>query len=95
MKPHKNRNKKVQCMICSRCIRSDHLKRHAHTHKDLFTMTEDEVREELQKRKSSHLQREANRQKVIEIAQQENIPIECCNDTTVPVPEYTLDASNL
>ena len=85
MKPHKNGNKKVQCMICSRSILSDHLKRHARTHKDILTMTEDEVREELRIRKSSHLQREANRQKVIKIAQQENIPIECCSVANTPV----------
>ena len=84
MKSQKNRHKQVLCTVCGRCVRSDHIKRHARTHQDIFDMSEDEVREELRTRHTAHAQREERRQKVIEIAHQENIPIEHCNDMIQP-----------
>ena len=88
-----NRHKKVRCNICNRAIRSDHVNRHARTHADILAMSEDEVREELRNRHTVQIQREEKRQKVMEIAQQENIPIEHCNDVTIPTS--TLDTANL
>ena len=61
-------------------MRSDHLKRHARTHKDILSMDDDEAREELRARHAVQLQREERRQKLKEIAQQENISINHCNE---------------
>ena len=59
-------------------MRSDNLKRHELTHRDILTMTDDEVREELRARNATRVYREENHQRIEEIAQQENIPIELC-----------------
>ena len=69
-------------MVCAKYIRSDTLNRHARTHKNILNMSEDEVREELRARHTAHTQREEQRQKVLEIARQENIPIDeiLCNE---------------
>ena len=45
------RNKKIECRVCLRKMRSDHLKRHMLTHHDLHTLDEDEVRDEIKRRK--------------------------------------------
>ena len=75
-----NRHKKVRCNICGKYILSDTLNRHAQTHTDILSMSEEEAREELQTRNKVYMQREERRQKVMEIAQQENIPIADCKD---------------
>ena len=59
-------------------MRSDHLRRHELTHRDILAMTDDEVREELRARNETRVYREEKHQRVEEIAQQENIPIELC-----------------
>ena len=81
MESSKNRNKKVQCKVCGRCIRSDNIKRHARTHQDILTMLEDEAREELRRRNDNFLEREELFQKLEEIAQQEEIDISNCIET--------------
>ena len=40
-----NRNKHIRCSICARSIRSDHVKRHARTHKDMLSMADEDIRE--------------------------------------------------
>ena len=72
----KNRHKTVRCKVCSKSMRSDHLKRHSAKHKDILAMSDDKVREELRARHSAQLLREERQQAVEEIAQQENIPID-------------------
>ena len=78
----KDRHKKVRCTVCDSYIRSDNLKRHARIHKDILNMSEDDAREELRARHAAHIKRDEQRQKVIEIARQEDIPIDqvLCND---------------
>ena len=76
----KDRHKKTRCIFCGKCIRSDHVERHARTHKDVLVMTDEEVRDELRRRNALHTQKEEQRQRVTEIAQQENIPLYHCND---------------
>ena len=71
----KNGNKTVHCTICNKQIRSDNMKRHMRTHKDILSMTDDEVRKELRTQHAVQKQREERQQKVIEIAQEEGIPI--------------------
>ena len=79
----KNGNKQVRCLACSRCIRSDNLKRHAKTHNDLLSMTEDEARDELKARHAVKLEREQKRQKIEEIAHKEGLPL----------PKYIIETS--
>ena len=44
MKPKiKNRNKEAQCDICNKIMRSDNLKRHKQTHKDLLSLPESDM----------------------------------------------------
>ena len=59
-------------------MRSNNLKRHELTHRDILTMTDDEVREELRARDATRVYREGKHQRIEEIAQQENIPIDLC-----------------
>ena len=76
----KNGNKTVRCIICNRCMRSDHLKQHMHTHKDIIDMTDEEVREELRERQTLYEQRTERVKEIAQISQDENISRECCRD---------------
>ena len=90
---HHNRNKHICCSICGKSMRSDILKRHTKTHKDILSLNEEEARRELRIRHEVQLQREEKRQKLEEIAQQEGIPITLCTDiSTTPT---ILDPKNL
>ena len=71
----KDRHKKVRCLVCGKYIRSDNLKRHQRIHKDILTMNEDEVREELTARHAVSLAREEKGQKIKEMARKEGIPL--------------------
>ena len=88
----KNANKQIKCVVCSKEMRSDTLKRHSATHKDLLTLSDNEVREELRVRQTCHLQKEQRRQEVVAIAHQEGIPLDLCKDT---VATPTLDEEDL
>ena len=37
-----NRNKKAECDVCNKLMRSDHLKRHKQTHQDLLSLPDNE-----------------------------------------------------
>ena len=76
MESRKNGNVIVCCKICSKCVRSDNLKRHMQTHKDILIMSEEEVREELRSRHTAQMKREECWQKIEEIAHKEDIPID-------------------
>ena len=92
MENQKDRHKKIQCKVCGRCVRSDHMKRHARTHQDILTMSEDEAREELRRRNDCFLEREEKFQKLEEIAQQEEIDISNCIETqSTPVTTQSLE----
>ena len=80
MKTLKDRHRTIQCNVCGRVMRSDTVKRHMRSHKDLLSMNDAEVREELRKRNEIHTQKEERRQRVEEIARQENIPLYHCNE---------------
>ena len=64
------------------------MKRHARTHQDILSMSEDEAREELRRRNDSFLEREEKFQKLEEIAQQEEIDISNCIEIQ-PTPTIT------
>ena len=89
----KNGNKNIKCMVCSRFIRSDHMKRHTKTHKDILSLGEEEARQELRSRHEVQMQREEKRQKLEEIAQQEGIPANLCTD--ISTTSFMLDHKNL
>ena len=73
-------------------MRSDNLKRHQLTHKDILSMSDVEMRQELRVRNETRLFREQQRQKVEEIAQQENIPLDICNQSPLlPVEKSSLE----
>ena len=84
----RNRNKQVECKVCLRKMRSDHLKRHMLKHRELNTLDEDEIRDEIKRRMKLRETREDREQLVRQIAEEEGLP-----------PEYycdieTLDALN-
>ena len=70
----------VRCKICTKSMRSDTVKRHQRTHKDLLALSEEQVRDELRARQEVAVERELKRQKIEEIAQQEGIPLDLCTD---------------
>ena len=83
MEVQANRNKIVSCTICGKRMRSDTLKRHIRIHKDILSMTDEEVRIELRERHAESLRREERRKKVLEIALEENIPSSDCNEVAL------------
>ena len=85
-----NRHKIVSCTICGKRIRSDTLKRHIRIHKDILSMTDEEVRVELRERHAENLRREERRKKVLEIALEENIPSSDCNEVAL----FSYDTTN-
>ena len=51
------RNRKVVCLVCERSMDSDKLKRHTRIHKDLLSLSEDEVKKELRERHDIKMER--------------------------------------
>ena len=76
----KNGNKQVRCSVCSRSIRSDNLTRHMRKHRDLYSLDEKDMREEIKERKRQYENREERTRLAREIAQQEDAPLECIDD---------------
>ena len=68
-------NRKVVCLVCERSMDSDKLKRHTRIHKDLLSLSEDEVKKELRERHDILMERDAKRRRVEEIAVQEGLSI--------------------
>ena len=56
-------------------MRSDHLQRYMRKHRDLYSLDENGMREEIKERKRKHDDRVVRKQLVLEIAQQENAPL--------------------
>ena len=77
------KNKQVECRVCLRRMRSDHLKRHMLKHRELHTLDEDEMRGEIKRRKKLQETREEREQLVRQIAEEEGLPSEYC-DVVVP-----------
>ena len=88
-----NRNKRVQCTVCEKWMRSDNLKSHSNVHKDLLDLPEEEIETELKRRHDEKVERTEKRQKVITIAENLNVSIpeellttdkgETCNKETL------------
>ena len=58
-----NRHKSVSCGVCKKWVRSDTLKRHMKTHKDLLSLSEEELEEELRSRHERQISEEEQEQK--------------------------------
>ena len=69
----KDRHKKVNCLVCGRCMLSNNLKRHAKIHKDLLSLSDEQVKKELRKRHATQLEREAKRKRVEDIALEQGV----------------------
>ena len=70
-----DRHKKVECDVCSKLMRSDNLKRHKQTHRDLLSLPDDEIKNELETRQEIKKKREEKIQKIEEIAKENNLAI--------------------
>ena len=70
-----NRNKKVECDVCSKIMRSDHLKRHKQIHRDLLSLPDNEIKNELETRQEIKKKREEKIQKIEEIAKENDLAI--------------------
>ena len=70
-----NRNKTIKCDVCSKFMRSDHLKRHKETHKDLLSLHDDEIKEELKTRQEIKKKQAEKLQRIQEIAQENELEI--------------------
>ena len=68
-------NRKVVCLVCERSMDSDKLKRHTRIHKDLLSLSEDEVKKELRERHDILMERDAKRRRVEDIAVEEGLSI--------------------
>ena len=68
-------HKQRQCTICKRWMRSDKLKGHMKTHKDLLDLPKDELEEELRARHDIQQEHEAKRQRVVETAKSIGVPV--------------------
>jgi len=80
MDSQSNRHVQAECTVCFRKMRSDNLKRHMRKHRDLYSLDEIDMREEIKERKRQYENREERTRLVREIAQQENAPLECIDD---------------
>ena len=70
-------------------MRSDNLKRHMIKHRDLYSLNENDMREEIKERKRQYENREERARLAREIAQQEDAPLECI-DTQMVIDTKTL-----
>ena len=64
-----NRNKTIKCDVCYKFMRSDNLKRHKETHKNLLSLHDDEIKEELKTRQEIKKKQAEKLQRIQEIAQ--------------------------
>lgn len=72
----KDRHKQIECQVCLRKMRSDHLKRHVLKHRELHTLDENEIRDEIKRRKKVRETREDREQLVKQIAEEEGLSLE-------------------
>ena len=70
-----DRNRQVECDVYGKPMRSNNLKRHKKTHKDLLSLPDNEIKDELQSREEFKKKREEKIQKIEEIAKENNLTI--------------------
>ena len=65
-----NRNRKAECDVCHKLMRSDNLKRHKQTHRDLLSLPDNEFKNELETRQEIKKKQEEKIQKIENIAKE-------------------------
>ena len=78
---------KLNVMCAGKLMRSDHLKRHKQTHKDLLSLTDDEIKNELQAWQEIKEKREEKIQKIKEIVRENNLKLK----NTIKLMTYAQD----
>ena len=63
------RNNQRECKVCLRKMRSDNMKGHMRKHRDLYSLDENDMREEIKERKHQYENREERKRLVREIVQ--------------------------
>ena len=74
-----DRHKQAECKVCLRNMRSNTLKRHMLKHRELHTLDENEIHDEIKRRKKLRETREEREQLVRKIAEEEGLPLEYCD----------------
>ena len=88
----KDYHRQVECTICFKVMRNDNLKRHMRKHRDLYSLDQKDMREEIKERKRQYDNREERKHLVREIAQEEDAPLECIEEQIdTPVDEESLE----
>ena len=83
-----NRNKRNKCSVCEKWMRSDHYDRHMKIHKDILTLSSEEMEEELKARHARKMvkkEREEKRQQILL----------CASNLNVSIPEEVQDRSDV
>ena len=75
----KDRHRQVECNVCLQKMRCDNLKRHMRKHRELHTLDEDEIRDEIKRRKKLLETKEDHEQLVRQIAAEEGLQPEHCD----------------
>ncbi len=70
-----DRHKNVSCDVCGKSMRSNNLRRHRLIHKDLLSLPDDEIKEQLKIRHEIKKEREIKQQRVEEIARENGYEI--------------------
>ena len=70
-----NRNRNAECDVCGKLMRSDNLTRHKQTHKDLLSLPDDEIKNELVTRQEIKKKQEEKIQRIEEIAKENDLAI--------------------
>ena len=68
-----DRHRKVECDVCNKRMRSDHLKRHKKIHKDLLSHPDNGIKDELKSRQEFKKKQEEKIQKVAKIARENEL----------------------
>jgi len=86
-----DRHKTIECTVCFRKMRTDHLIRHMRTHQKIFTLKEDEMRNEIRRFKQVRDERENQERATQKIADEEGISPENCGiNPTNTLPHHEI-----
>ena len=77
MKSEDDRDRQLECTVCFKKMRSNNLKRHMRKHRDLYSLAENDLREEIQERTRQYENRMERIRLVKDIAQEEEAPLGC------------------
>ena len=65
-----DRHKTVVCDVCNKSMRSNNLQRHKQVHKDILSLSDDEIKEELRARHEIKKKQEVKIRRIEEIARE-------------------------